>query len=122
MIELVKLCAEEVYRELGQGYSETVYESAMMVELSLRNTVGPATIMKQVPCEIRYKGFTVSVGYLDILINNTLIVELKAVATKLTIKEERQVMKYLTALDVDEGLLINFGPELEIIEVTKGGQ
>lgn len=114
----VKQCAEEVYRELSGFHSEAVYETALTVELSLLDIVGPLTILRQVPCPIFYKGFTVGVGYIDLLIDNSLIVEIKAIA-KLTSKDEQQVRKYLAATGLDEGLLINFGNDLEMVEIRK---
>lgn len=112
-IELVKYCANEVYTEMGPGHSENVFETCLALELSWYDA--PVIITRQVPCPLKYKGLTVGVGFIDILINN-LIVEIKAVA-KITPKDVQQVQKYLDALDLDYGLLLNFGNDLEIIEV-----
>lgn len=117
MIEWVKECAQEVFNELGPGHTEAVYEFAMFLELDWINR-NDLVITQQVPCPFKYKGFTVGVGYIDLLINNQLIVELKSVA-KLAPKDVQQVRKYLVALDLDNGLLINFGNDLEIAEVRK---
>src|SRR4029079_8059062 len=119
MIEWVKTCAEEVFNELGSGHTEAVYEFAMSVELGWINKKD-YLVSQQVPVPLKYKGFTVGVGYIDLLISNQLIVELKSV-TKLTPKDVQQVRKYLIALDLDNGLLINFGNDLEIVEVQKAG-
>lgn len=110
--EIVKRAAEEVYRELGPGHSEAVYESALDVELM----IGEVKLdhRRQVPCSMMYKGYCVGNGFIDILVGNTLVVEIKTVA-KLSNKDEQQVYKYLVATGLDEGLLINFGSELETI-------
>lgn len=118
MIDMVRYCAEEVFKEMGAGHSEAVYEASLVVEISLYD-YDAMTILRQVPCPLTYKGFTVGVGFIDIMIND-LIVELKAVA-KLTPKDAQQVRKYLDALDLDIGLLINFGNDLEIVEIQKEG-
>jgi GxxExxY protein len=111
----IKYCAEEVFREMGSGHSEAVYENCLALEM-LIYFGEPHT--RQVPCTLKYKGYSVGVGFIDILFNDTPI-EIKAV-TKLTPKDEQQVRKYLEALDLDYGLLINFGNNLEIVEVQKG--
>lgn len=120
MIKWVKECAEEVFNEMGSGHTEAVYEAAMAAELIFIRPYDyePISITRQVPCPLVYKGITVGVGFIDILIRDSLIVELKSVA-KLTPKDVQQVRKYLIALDLVSGLLINFGNDLEIIEVHK---
>lgn len=118
MIEYIKNCAEEVFNEMGSGHTEAVYEACMVLELSHCNTLYPVNITRQVPCPLKYKGFTIGVGFIDIVVDD-IIVELKAVA-KLTPKDVQQVRKYLGALDLENGLLINFGNDLEIVEVKVG--
>lgn len=105
MAEEIKDCAKAVFDELGTGHSEAVYESAMVVEMGLRDIGGP--VVRQVPCPILYKGYTVGVGYIDIMIGDFLLVELKSVA-KLTSRDELQVRKYLLGSGMAHGLLINF--------------
>lgn len=114
-LETVKNCAHAVYNELGAGHSEAVYESAMVVEMGLRDIEGP--IMRQVACPVTYKGFNVGMGYIDILVSYFLLIELKTVA-KLTKRDETQVRKYLASTGLGAGLLINFNSEnVEIVEV-----
>jgi GxxExxY protein len=115
LIDRVKFCAEEVHIELGPGHSETVYETALAVELVLCNT----RQRTQVPCVLNYKGCDIGVGFIDLLVEEELIVEIKTVA-KLTEKDEAQVRKYLVAAKKDKGLLINFGSDLSVVEVEKG--
>lgn len=114
-LETVKDCAHAVYNELGAGHSEAVYESAMVVEMGLRDIEGP--IMRQVACPVTYKGFNVGMGYIDILVSYFLLIELKTVA-KLTKRDETQVRKYLASTGLSAGLLINFNSEnVEIAEI-----
>src|SRR5258707_10549966 len=105
LVEEIKDCAKAVFNELGTGHSEAVYESAMVVEMGLRDIGGP--IVRQVPCPILYKGYIVGVGYIDIMVGDYLLVELKAVA-KLSYRDELQVRKYLLGSGMAHGLLINF--------------
>lgn len=113
-IWITEFSARLVFNEMGSGHTESVYEAALAVELSLNDFV----VTRQVPCPLTYKGYTVGVGYIDILLPD-LPIELKSVS-KLTPKDVQQVRKYLQAIDLDYGLLINFGTDLEIVEVKKG--
>lgn len=114
MSDTVEEAAGTVFRIMGSGHSEAVYEASLDVELMLRKIIR----RRQVPCTLTYKLEVVGTGFIDILVDNSLIVEIKAIA-KLTNKDEQQVRKYLKATGLDEGLLINFGNDLEIIRVQK---
>lgn len=107
--------AQEVFEILGAGHSESVYESALEIELVEQ---GFRNVRRQVPCPIYYKGYLVGFGHIDMLIDNTHIVELKTV-TKLTHKDETQLEKYITGMKTDSGLIINFNPGQEEIETVK---
>lgn len=111
----VRYCAEEVFKHMGSGHSEAVYEASLVIELQIYYG---EPLTRQVPCTLKYKEYTVGVGFIDILLNDFPI-EVKAV-TKITPKDVQQVRKYLEALDLKHGLLINFGNDLEIVEVQKG--
>jgi GxxExxY protein len=95
--------AIEVHRELGPGFLEQVYETAMIIELGLRGI--PAR--RQVPLELSYKGHRLPGGQVDLLINDVLVVELKAVEA-LAPLHTAQVLSYLRAGAFQLGLLINF--------------
>lgn len=105
LVALVKDSAKAVFKELGGGHSEAVLEASLEHELSDRG-IGP--IFRQVPCPIYYKTYPVGYGFLDIVIGDILVVELKA-QTGITMKDEFQIRKYLNSLCVETGLLINFG-------------
>ena len=95
--------AIEVHRVLGAGFLESVYESALAVELRSKNI----SFERQKIISVTYKGHPVGEGRLDFLIENILIVELKAVTT-LTPLHEAQVLSYLKATNCNLALLMNF--------------
>ena len=95
--------AIEVHRLLGPGFLEVVYEQALMVELQLRGI----PFRRQVVVAVDYKGEAVGEGRIDLLIGDTLIVELKAV-NELTLIHSAQVISYLKMTGNQLGLLINF--------------
>ena len=94
----------EVYNALGPGLLESVYEKALIHELKLRGL----NVSSQVPVEIVYKGETVGADLrLDIIVNDTLIIELKSVETLMPV-HFKQVRTYMKLLDKPVGLLVNF--------------
>ncbi|MFO8007796.1 MAG: GxxExxY protein [Candidatus Brocadiia bacterium] len=96
--------AMEVHRELGPGLLESVYEEALCHELSLRGT----DFTRQVPVPIRYKG--VSLGSdcrIDILVEDAVVLELKAVA-EIQPVHEAQLLTYMRLSGKSVGLLLNF--------------
>ena len=95
--------AIEVHRVLGPGFLESVYEEALCVELQLRGI----PFRRQPVVAISYKGRLVGEGRLDLLVSNTLIVELKAVENLAPI-HEAQVLSYLKMTSHTLALLINF--------------
>jgi GxxExxY protein len=100
----------EVNRELGPGFLEKVYENALMIELKERGLKAE----NQVPIEVVYKGLQVGDYYADIVIENQVILELKAVDSLQKI-HEAQLLNYLKATGYKVGLLINFRyPKAEI--------
>jgi len=99
--------AKEIFNELGSGFDEPIYQKAFEVELRLQNI--KYENIKIIP--IYYKGFNVGEAKLDLLIfneNEKVLIELKAIVTVLSPKEEAQLRTYLKSLQVADGLLINF--------------
>lgn len=94
----------EVSRELGIGFVEGVYESAMVVALAQKGI----QIEAQVPLKVKFRGVIVGEFFVDILVENKLIVELKAVSA-LRPEHQAQVINYLKATGIEVGLLVNFG-------------
>jgi|APSaa5957512576_1039674.scaffolds.fasta_scaffold81927_1 GxxExxY protein len=100
----------EVNRVLGSGFLEKVYEKALMLEL---NAVG-LKAFAQAPIKVEYKEQIVGEYLVDILVEDRIIIELKAVE-KLQKVHEAQILNYLKATDLKIGLLVNFTfPKAEI--------
>jgi len=97
-----------VYNELGYGFLEKVYERAMMIELK---DLG-LNCQSQREINVKYKDESVGDYYADIVVENKVIVELKAVK-KIKKKHEVQLVHYLKATGVEVGLLLNFGAETQ---------
>ena len=98
-----------VYNTLGYGFLEKVYENAMM--LRFRKDGIPA--IAQAPIRVLYEAECIGEYYADILVDNKVIVEIKAIK-RLAKENEAQLLNYLKATDVEVGLLLNFGPKPEV--------
>ena len=103
--------AIEVQRQLGPGYLESVYEEALAVELTLRKV----PFARQVVFALDYKGHKVGEGRMDFLVDDCLVVELKAVEALAPI-HTAQAISYLKATKYRLALLINFN-----VSVLKDG-
>lgn len=95
--------AIEVHRTLGPGFGEPVYQRALEVELGLRGI----PYLRQERILVQYKGIVVGKGVLDFLIDQQLIIEIKAVESVLPL-HVAQVISYLKAMNKQLALLINF--------------
>lgn len=93
-----------VYNKLGFGFLEKVYENAMVIELTGLGVL----CERQKGIKVYYKNIVVGDYYADILVENKVIVELKAAET-LVEAHELQLLNYLKATDIKIGLLLNFG-------------
>jgi GxxExxY protein len=98
-----------VYNKLGYGFLEKVYENAMMIEFKKDGI--PA--VPQFPIKVFYEGEVIGEYYADILVDNKVIVEIKA-AKRLVEENEAQLLNYLKATDIEVGLLLNFGTEPDV--------
>jgi GxxExxY protein len=96
--------AIEVHRRLGPGFLESIYESALVIELRKRGL----NVQPQVEIPIRYDGVEVGRHILDLLVESTIVVELKAIKDLDDI-HFGIVRSYLRAAARDHGLLLNFG-------------
>jgi len=96
-------CAIEVHRNLGPGFLESIYEEALSREFELSGI----RHICQYPIRIDYKGKPIGEGRLDFLIQEKLILEIKAVASVLPI-HKAQIKSYLKSTGLLLGLLINF--------------
>jgi GxxExxY protein len=106
-MQIITRIAEDVYKTLGSGFSEDVYDRAMQVGFRLAGI----TYENQKVVELRYRDHYVGEGYPDLVVHfgkRKVVVELKAVASELGASEERQLRNYMRILGVEQGLLINF--------------
>jgi GxxExxY protein len=97
-------CAIEVHRILGPGLLESTYEQCLAHELRL-NAIA---FHLQHPLPVQYKGLRLDCGYrVDLLVERTIILELKSVEQLLGI-HEAQLLTYMKLADIRQGFLINF--------------
>jgi GxxExxY protein len=108
LTELILKCFYQVYNELGYGFLEKVYENAMMIELREMGL----KCANQAPVEVVYRDQNVGHYFADLMINDVVIVELKA-AESLCPEHEAQLINYLKATDCEVGLLLNFGKKAQ---------
>lgn len=97
-------CFYKVYNTLGYGFLEKVYENALLVELESNGF----NVRKQMPIHVYYEGNLVGEYFADLVVENRVIIELKASAT-LCEEHEVQLINYLKATEFEVGLLLNFG-------------
>ena len=100
----------EVYKELGFGFLEKVYQNALFLELQSRGY----KVVAQQRCVVYYKKTVVGEFFSDIVVNDVVILELKAVES-IHPEHVRQLMNYLRATPIEVGLLLNFGKEPEFV-------
>ncbi len=94
----------EVYMSLGPGLLESVYERTLMLELASRGL----KVKNQVPVRAYYKGVDLQMDFrLDILVNDTIVIELKSVEQLLPV-HEKQLLTYLKLAGKQLGILVNF--------------
>lgn len=99
----------EVHNTLGCGLLEKVYENSLVVELKL---IG-RQVSQQKEFKVVYKGKEVGFYYGDLIVDNKVVIEVKAVE-KLDNNHRAQLLNYLRIADIKVGLLINFAkPKLE---------
>jgi GxxExxY protein len=101
--KIIGICFE-VSNELGAGFLENVYLKALIIAL----TASGLKAEEEVPLKVTFRGKVVGIFYTDILVENRLILELKAVKS-LTGEHEAQLINYLKATGLKVGLLVNFG-------------
>jgi GxxExxY protein len=109
LTEKIIAAAYAVHNELGSGFLEKVYENAMAVELRKRGI----RFRAQAPLTVRYQGHVVGEYFADLLVEDAVICELKALE-HVPREAEIQLVNYLAATGIDVGLLINFGKSVTI--------
>lgn len=106
LIRKLLSCAYEVRKQLKQGFEEKVYKNAMFLEIKNHGL----DVKTEVAYDVEYKGTIVGEYRADIVVNDCVIIELKA-NQALVRANEVQLVNYLNASGIENGLLINFGGE-----------
>jgi len=100
----VRGCIFEVFKELGPGLLESVYEAALLFELLQKGI----TVQAQVPVPVLYKSVQLELGFrLDLLIENKIIIEIKSVEMLHDV-HKKQLLTYLKLTQKQVGFLVNF--------------
>jgi GxxExxY protein len=99
----------DVYNELGHGFLESVYETAMSIALEEKGL----KVERQVEIPVWFRGRQIGTFFADLLVEGVVIVELKAVRS-IDPAHEAQLLHYLRATEIELGLLLNFGVRPEI--------
>jgi GxxExxY protein len=94
----------KVYNTLGFGFLEKVYHNAMLIELGKSGF----ELKSQYPIKVHYEGKMIGDYYADIIVDDLVVLELKA-AEALCEEHEFQLVNYLKATEIEIGLLLNFG-------------
>lgn len=95
----------EVHNKIGSGFKEEIYETALEVELNHQGM----SVTRQYPVPVIYEQEQVALFYLDLFVEDVVVVEVKAFSHQLTNDERAQVINYLKATGARVGLLFNFG-------------
>jgi len=107
--EKIIAAAYAVHKELGHGFVEKVYKNALEIELR-ENGV---KCNSEVPLNVSYHGQVVGDYFADLVVDDKIIVEIKAISDVVPIHEV-QLVNYLKATGLHVGLLINFGPSVKV--------
>jgi len=108
LTDLILKTFYEVYNELGYGFLEKVYHNALYLELKNKGL----HVVSQKKIDVFYKGLKVGEYYADIIVEDKVILELKA--AEFVVEEfEIQLINYLRGTDCEVGLLLNFGKKPE---------
>lgn len=99
----------KVYNTLGYGFLEKVYERALAYELIKRGF----QVEEQIPIKVYYEEVVVGEYFADLLVNRSVIIELKSVETLIE-AHKAQLLNYLRATGIEVGLILNFGPKPQI--------
>ena len=106
--EILEACFE-VSNELGIGFVESVYEKALVVALQQKGLKAE----RQIPLTVHFRGVVVGEFFADVLVENKVLIELKAVKNFVN-EHFAQIINYLKTTKIEVGLIVNFGnPKLE---------
>jgi len=107
--EKIIAAAYNVHKELGYGFLEKIYKNALVIELG-ENGIKCAA---EFPLKVKYHNIVIGDYYADIVVDDKIVIEVKAVS-KLESVHEVQLVNYLKATGIEVGLLINFGQSVEV--------
>ena len=102
-------CAFTVHNTLGSGFLEKVYEQALILELKASGL----SVRSQEPLSVKYRDQIIGEYFADLIVEDQVICELKAVDV-LKKAHEVQLVNYLVATGIDVGVLINFGDSVTV--------
>ncbi|EGN57969.1 hypothetical protein PRBRB14_16310 [Hallella multisaccharivorax DSM 17128] len=106
LIKKIIQCIYNVRGVLPPGFLEKIYKNALYIELKEQGM----PVETEVPINVVYKNHIVGSYKADMIVNKNIIIELKA-TQHLTLDNEVQLVNYLTALNIENGLLVNFGSD-----------
>jgi GxxExxY protein len=104
ILECIIDISNEIYEILGCGHTESIYHRALETELRLHGV----NYNSEVATPINYKGSYIGYGRADVVIPDILVIELKATATSLRGPDKEKLRAYMTSLNIDDGIIINF--------------
>lgn len=105
LTDTILKCFYKVYNELGYGFLEKVYENALIIELQ-NNSLNCS---QQSPIKVYYQQTQVGTYFADILVEDKVILELKAGDGGIILEHELQLVNYLKATEYEVGLILFFG-------------
>ena len=103
-------CIYDVYNKLGYGFLEKVYENALIIKLRQLGL----EVVQQAPVNVHFEGSLVGEYIADLIVDDRVIIEVKAVSALSQIHEV-QLVNYLKGTGMQVGLLVNFGEKLKIV-------
>ncbi|MBL0048724.1 MAG: GxxExxY protein [Bacteroidetes bacterium] len=106
--DLIIKCYFNVYNKLGYGFLEKVYENALFFEIRKLGL----SCFSQYPIAVYYEENKIGQYYADLIVDDTVIIEVKA-AEGLSQEHENQLVNYLKATEIEVGMLLNFGKKPE---------
>lgn len=109
LTDLILNAFYKVHRKLGYGFNEKVYENSLAIELRKAGL----QVAQQAEIEVFYAGQPVGTYFADVIVNEVVMLELKA-AKQLAEEHEAQLLNYLKATRIEVGLLLNFGPTTDV--------
>ena len=98
-------CFYSVYNDLGYGFLEKVYENALIIELTEQGFI----CLAQTPVNVYYHSKLVGSYFSDIIVDNEIILEIKAGAGEILVAHEKQLSNYLRATNFEIGFIFHFG-------------